>query len=105
MAPLGMGGHVDHHITRIVAERLQRNLSYYLEIPYAAEDQADLSSLLPFGIKAEKYMLTEEGLQVWQQSIAMFGSQVGSFWNSIGEMEESVKSFANSPLGCCLWRT
>jgi LmbE family N-acetylglucosaminyl deacetylase len=46
-APFGIGNHVDHKLTRIVAEKLFRNLFYYTDFPYNIRN--DESGKLPDG--------------------------------------------------------
>ena len=36
--PLALGGHVDHRLTRLAAERLGRPLWYYRDLPYDIRD-------------------------------------------------------------------
>jgi LmbE family N-acetylglucosaminyl deacetylase len=38
LAPLGIGGHVDHLIVTAVAERLDRNVLFYEDVPYVVYD-------------------------------------------------------------------
>lgn len=103
-APLGVGGHVDHRITRAVAERLGEEITYYLDYPYAAKDVAYLNQHLPAGAMTKKYLLSEEGLTAWQRAISLYPSQIDSFWSSNEEMQDQLKSYASSPLGSCFWK-
>lgn len=104
LAPLGAGGHVDHLITRSVAERLGGGLSYYLDLPYGSMTSEELSMLLPVGAQAEKYELSAQGLRAWQQAIMLYPSQLHSFWSSAEEMETQIADFSRSPLGCRFWK-
>jgi hypothetical protein len=103
-APLGVGGHVDHRITRAVAERLGEEITYYLDYPYAAKDVANFDQILPTGAIVEKYLLSEEALAAWQQAISLYPSQIDSFWSSTEEMQDQLMAYAGSSLGSCFWK-
>lgn len=104
LAPLGVGGHIDHRITRIVAERLEKEIDYYLEMPYNTKNPQDIKQCIPLGAHAIKYSLSEDGLRAWQNSISAYPSQLRSFWRSTKEMEDQIKAFSESSLGCTFWR-
>jgi LmbE family N-acetylglucosaminyl deacetylase len=104
LAPLGIGGHVDHRITRAVAERLGGELYLYLDFPYSRKEMEKYQELLPAGARSVKYTLSEEGIKAWQKSIGLYPSQLRSFWKSTEEMEKRVREFAESPLGSCYWK-
>ncbi len=78
--PSVLGGHVDHRLTRMAAERLGRPLWYYQDMPYAARGgvlPADLA--LPTGITTT-VPLAEEEVQQWIDAIGEYRSQVTTFW-------------------------
>ncbi len=104
LAPLGVGGHPDHRITHAAAERLDGELYLYLDFPYGPKEMAKYRDYLPADAQETRYSLSEEGLRAWQTSIALYPSQLHSFWKSPSEMENQVREFAVSPLGCRLWK-
>jgi LmbE family N-acetylglucosaminyl deacetylase len=78
--PSVLGGHVDHRLTRMAAERLGRPLWYYQDMPYAARGgvlPADLP--LPTGITTA-VPLAEEEVQQWIDAISEYRSQLSTFW-------------------------
>jgi LmbE family N-acetylglucosaminyl deacetylase len=78
--PSVLGGHVDHRLTRMAAERLARPLWYYQDMPYAARGgvlPADLP--LPTGIITAVPLVDEE-VQQWIDAIGEYRSQLSSFW-------------------------
>lgn len=78
--PSVLGGHVDHRLTRMAAERLGRPLWYYQDMPYAARGgvlPADLP--LPTGITTA-VPLAEEEVQLWIDAISEYRSQLSTFW-------------------------
>jgi len=67
--PLAMGGHVDHRIIRMAAERLMRPLTYYFDFPYAARG-GDVPPELgrPSG-ECVFVPLTEEAIDSWAHAV------------------------------------
>jgi LmbE family N-acetylglucosaminyl deacetylase len=103
VAPLAIGGHVDHRIVRNAAESLDFNLSYYPDFPYAALEPASAKDCVPPGCTESIIKLSTRGLKKWQQAVAAYASQVSSFWPSADALNGSVKVYANSSAGCRLW--
>lgn len=103
-APLGVGGHPDHRITRAAAEKLDGERYLYVDFPYGPREMAKYRDLLPAGAEETRYSLSAKGIKAWQNSIALYPSQLRSFWKSTVEMEKQVKEFAESPMGCRLWK-
>ena len=80
--PSVIGGHVDHRLTRMAAERLGHSLWYYQDMPYAARGgviPADLA--LPTGITMT-IPLAEEEVQLWIDAMGEYRSQLSTFWGS-----------------------
>jgi LmbE family N-acetylglucosaminyl deacetylase len=93
--PSVIGGHVDHRLTRVAAERLGRPLWYYQDMPYAARGgviPADLP--LPTGITMS-IPLAEEEVQQWIDGISEYRSQLSTFWGddhaAYGELSEMLE--------------
>jgi LmbE family N-acetylglucosaminyl deacetylase len=92
--PLTAGQHVDHQIAREAAERLNENLIYYEDFPYA-EDITKLQ--LAWGNdewQAESIELRAEALSAKIESIAQYRSQLSSFFKDEGEIETRLKAYA-----------
>lgn len=105
ISPLGMGGHVDHRITRMAAEILGKPLWYYADYPYAAKDPAQVQAFLPEQAQPEVFEITDQGVEAWLKAIACYPSQISSFWKSEKEMNEAVRLYASEPIGRTLWHT
>lgn len=105
ISPLGMGGHIDHRITRMAAEMLGRPLWYYADYPYAAKDPSRVQSFLPQQAQPEIFEITDQGVEAWLKGIACYPSQISSFWKSEEEMNEAVRQYASEPIGRTLWHT
>ena len=104
IAPLAVGGHIDHCNTRLAAEKLGLPLTYYADFPYAAQDPSAVEASLPVGTNPLGYHVSDRGLTAWQKSIACYQSQISSFWNSTKEMEKALLEYAALPIACTLWK-
>lgn len=101
--PLGLGGHIDHRITRTAAELLGIPLVYYADFPYAAKDHSSLKSILPEGAVEQRVVLDETAIQRWIAGVGQYRSQLSSFWQSEAEMASAVRSYAMTPAGSTVW--
>ncbi len=107
VAPLGVGNHVDHQITRLAAERLNNGeLLYYEEYPYvllpdaleAVTDVADdhwQPTIIP---------LSAAALEAKIKAVAAYESQLSSFFRDQDDMAEAVRQYSQSIGGERLWR-
>jgi LmbE family N-acetylglucosaminyl deacetylase len=80
ISPLAIGGHVDHRLTRLAAERLDGPLWYYYDLPYASRGGG-----LPDGLALPPGELTllplaAEEIEAWASAAAEYRSQISSFW-------------------------
>jgi len=102
-SPLAIGGHMDHRLVRMAAERSHLPLAYYADFPYAAERPQDLMAWLPPGVKEMRFTLSQQAIDRWVQAVAAYASQLSSFWASPEEMSRSVNLYAHSQPGSSLW--
>lgn len=101
--PLSYGNHVDHRLTRMAAEGLDRPLWYYADFPYAQWHNLPLDAGLP----AERILRVEVGAEAlarWQDAIAAYTSQVERLFGSEAGMREQVEAFYQRGGGTFLWR-
>jgi LmbE family N-acetylglucosaminyl deacetylase len=105
ISPLGMGGHVDHRLTRMAAEKLGRPLWFYADYPYAAKDPSKVNAFLPQKAEPEVLEISDQGVEAWIKGIKCYPSQISSFWKSVNEMNEAVRQYASMPIGHTLWHT
>ncbi len=105
VAPLAIGGHVDHRLARAVAEAAGEVTAYYADFPYAARDQGReaLQRLPHLGWRLWLAAPQDEAsLEMWVQGIATYASQRSAFWASEEELAQEVAAFARAG-GGALW--
>jgi len=104
VAPLAIGGHRDHVLTRRAAEQLGMPLWHYVDYPYMIQKAYRLSDWVP--AKAEEFRLdiTPAGLQAWQDGFEQQRSQVALFWKDTGSMRQAISDYLAQGWGNCLWR-
>lgn len=105
IAPLGVGGHIDHRNTLLAAEQLELPLFYYAEYPYAAKDPIKVSAMLPPKSRAFPFEISSAGLAAWQEAVGCYGSQISSFWSSMDEMKSALADYAYLPIARTLWKS
>jgi len=105
-APLKVGNHVDHQITRAAAEMsLVENLCYYEDYPYV-RDAGTLEKVISANDKSwhsEVIPLNERDLRAKVESIAAFISQLGSFFDDKSDLERAVNDYAKLVGGERIW--
>ncbi|MEM7535164.1 MAG: PIG-L family deacetylase [Chloroflexota bacterium] len=106
IAPLTLGHHVDHLLTRQAAEQcFGANLLYYEDYPYAQEP-GQLENLIPAGSTAwqcQKIALNEAHLQTKIDAIYAFQSQLSTFFVDRDDLEQQVRSYTDAVGGERLW--
>ncbi len=109
VAPLTIGGHVDHRITRAAAENLGRDLYYYADFPYVIlkgdGETGGLSPPATARLESIQFEVSTEGLAAWQDAVAAYGSQIGTFWSGPDAMRASLVDYHRQSEGARLWRT
>lgn len=113
VAPLAIGGHVDHRLTRAAVERLFLKppaaagwiLWYYADYPYAGKHSAELAQIL----QDESWVgcvfpVSAHGLDAWQRAVAAHASQISTFWHSLEQMRLELTAYARHSGGLRLWR-
>lgn len=104
VCPLGLGGHVDHRLTRLAAESLGIPLWFYADYPYVLRSEGDIPALLPQGWEMQIHPIDEADLQAWVESVAAHSSQISTFWNESSAMEAAIREYSRVSEGVRLWR-
>jgi LmbE family N-acetylglucosaminyl deacetylase len=103
VSPITIGNHVDHQLTRIIAERLDVPISFYADYPYIEDQAVVLNALLPPGYHANRHPVSMKGLEAWQDSIAAYKSQISTFWEDEQAMRKAITKYHSEVEGIPLW--
>jgi LmbE family N-acetylglucosaminyl deacetylase len=108
VAPLGIGNHVDHDLTRKAANRLNRQICFYPDYPYAREP--DGIQILEYLGTAEDwkktiYPVSERAQNKWHQSVNAYTSQLPVFWENEIALKEDIRQIIELYGGITLWET
>jgi len=103
ISPLSLGHHVDHQLTRKVAELQKVSIAYYADYPYIIEHKSSLPTLLPHEYQPTIYPISQDGLTAWQESIAAYESQISTFWGNLDQMKDAIREYRRMVGGIILW--
>jgi LmbE family N-acetylglucosaminyl deacetylase len=106
-APLTIGNHVDHQLTRLAAEKCFANkLLYYEEYPYV-QRLGGVTAVIPPNDphwQAQTIPLTAAALQTKIAAIATYGSQLGNLFNGRDNMPQLVTTYTQTVGGERIWQ-
>jgi LmbE family N-acetylglucosaminyl deacetylase len=108
VAPLGIGNHVDHQLTRKAANRLDLPLQFYADYPYAREREGQeiLNFMASSGEwQSENYPISPEGLENWFLAANTYRSQISTFWEGEDVLRSEIEAFSERMGGVKLWNT
>jgi LmbE family N-acetylglucosaminyl deacetylase len=91
VAPLAIGQHVDHRLARLAAERLQRPLRYYADIPYVLRKPELLAPAIQ-GMELQRYPVSEAGLHGWLEGSAAYQSQMVMVFETEAKMRSELRA-------------
>jgi len=91
VAPLAIGAHVDHRLARLAAERLNRPLRYYADIPYVLR-QPELLAPATQGMASDLCPVSEEGLIAWIAGVAAYQTQMVMVFETETKMRLSLRA-------------
>jgi len=90
VCPLTLGGHVDHRLTRLAAEKLRIPLWFYADYPYVLD--TEYFSRLENKPSTVTH-ISPPGLLAWQEAIAAHRSQISTFWENLSEMQKDILAY------------
>jgi LmbE family N-acetylglucosaminyl deacetylase len=93
VAPFGVGNHIDHRIVNEISRELRIDMLYYLDFPYVFTGKDQESELRLNDMRHNNYELDYLAIKKWIQAIALYKSQISSFWESEGDMENSIMEY------------
>ncbi|MGD0879110.1 MAG: PIG-L family deacetylase [Anaerolineales bacterium] len=91
VAPLAIGDHVDHRLARMAAERLERPLRYYADIPYVFRQPEKLPPAT-HAMESDLYPVSEQGLHAWISGTAAYQTQMVILFGSKANMRTSLRT-------------
>lgn len=107
VAPLALGGHVDHRLVRQVVERLESHhrllFWFYADYPYVLRAAAELSTVTN-GFQRTIFPISPAGLSAWEAAIAAHASQVSTFWPDLAAMQAAIQAYCLQAGGIPLWQ-
>lgn len=113
VAPLAVGHHVDHQLTRLAAECAfgSASLLYYEDYPYAQQPGKLAQVVDPvceqaggFQWAAEVIAIDERALRAKYAAVAAFRSQLSTFFRDQADLEAQVGGYVNVVGGERWWR-
>lgn len=92
IAPLGLGGHIDHQAV-VRAVELSRPTGFvYGDYPYIL-DAFDRREAIWHGLTKLARPLGEQALEAWQESVLCYASQISVFWRAKTEVRLALRNY------------
>ncbi|MFN7941652.1 MAG: PIG-L family deacetylase [Thermoanaerobaculia bacterium] len=106
LAPLGVGGHVDHLLARRAAERLGRDLAYYEEFPYVEWKWLALGRALgrPREWRSDALAVSDELFERKVAAILAYRSQVPAMFRGEARLRKQLRRQLRRAGGERIWR-
>jgi len=104
VAPLAIGSHRDHLLTRRAAERTGLPLWHYADYPYLVYGEHTLADWLPKNAEPFTLDISLAGLKAWQDGFACQRSQIPLVYVDEDDMRSSIEKYFKSGFGYTLWR-
>ncbi|MGD8457811.1 MAG: PIG-L family deacetylase [Anaerolineales bacterium] len=103
ISPLSLGNHIDHQLTRQAAMMQKALLVYYADYPYINVQKISENNLQAQGYQPITFPVSQDGLNAWQDSIAVYRSQISSFWENVDQMKVAIDKYHEKSGGVTLW--
>jgi len=104
VAPLAIGGHRDHVLTRVAAEQTGILLWYYADYPYLIYGEHNLDDFLPENVEKFSMGISLSGLKAWQDGFACQRSQIPLIFVDENDMRLSIEKYFKMGYGSTLWK-
>jgi LmbE family N-acetylglucosaminyl deacetylase len=101
VSPLAIGAHVDHRLARLAAERLDRPLRYYADIPYVFRRPETLAPAVQ-GMALDLYPVSEAGVHAWISGTAAYQTQMIILFGTEMKMRTLLRTDWETRHGTCL---
>jgi LmbE family N-acetylglucosaminyl deacetylase len=104
VSPLAVGGHLDHVLTRLSLEKLERQIWYYADIPYLINNPEMLVPAAK-GLKKTRFPISKTGLEVWRSAISAYATQILMLFGTSEKMQQAIREYWENQRGIFLWRS
>jgi hypothetical protein len=107
LAPLGVGNHVDHRITRQAATSTidAETLTFYEEFPYVYRGSKQLLGNEPdVDWKVELIAISSDALAARIQAMSLYQSQLSTFFEDGQDLSMQVEAYVRKMGGERIWR-
>ncbi len=94
VVPLTAGKHIDHVITRLAAERLNEDLLYYEDYPYAEQPERMTHVWGTDQWASETIELSEADLNAKIEAFLLHRSQISTFYRDDDEVRQRMRAYA-----------
>jgi len=91
VAPLAVGSHRDHVLTRAAAERLQIPIWHYADYPYLIYGDHKLADWRPENAESFTIPISVNGLKAWQDGFARQRSQIPLIFTNEDDMRSAIE--------------
>lgn len=105
VCPLTLGGHVDHRLTRLAAEKIGISLWFYADYPYVTKLPDLAEKTIVNTLESQVFPVSPAGLAAWQASIAAHRSQISTFWPDLTAMRAAIRAYCQVDGGIRLWKS
>ncbi len=103
-APLAIGSHRDHVLTRAAADRLGIPIWHYADYPYLIYGEHNLADFLPATCEQFSLEISAEGLKAWQDGFLCQRSQIPLVYVDEDDARASIEKYMRSGFGRYLWK-
>ena len=91
VSPLAIGDHIDHRLARLAAERLERPLCFYADIPYVFR-RPEMLTPATQGMEPDLHPVSEEGLYAWISGSAAYQTQMVMLFETETKMRAALRT-------------
>jgi LmbE family N-acetylglucosaminyl deacetylase len=109
VSPVSVGQHVDHRLTRRVAERVAASrtdctLWYYVDFPYVLTRPQQFSRLRGATWESVLFPLNEPAIRAWTNGFTAHASQLSTFWPDADTAQAVFDTYSQLMGGVRLWK-
>jgi LmbE family N-acetylglucosaminyl deacetylase len=103
-APLAIGSHRDHVLTRTAAEQVKEHIWSYADYPYLIYGEHNLDVWIAPTAKQFSIEISPEGLMAWHDGFACHRSQIPLLFVDESDMRDSIEKYLCMGYGTTLWQ-